>query len=145
MNSRWATTFTLLCTLALPNAQAGIIEDLLAKPAIQALLGRQQDLQSALKNCADAKYQQRNAKLCQEAADAARVARMPPELRTLVATPHGSASIRELCLAAQGSPAQATYLCVELGKADPVFNAALEQQRAVAQQRAAGASAEQSR
>ena len=145
MNFRLAATLTLMGSLVLPNVQAGVIEDLLAKPAIQALLGRQQDLQSALKNCADAKYQQRNARLCQEAADAARVARMPPELRALVATPHGSASIRELCLAAQGTPAQTTYLCTELGKADPVFNAELEQQRAMAQARAVRSNAEQSR
>ena len=148
---RAATALSLLFLLGGPVAQAGVIEDLLAKPAIQSLLGRQADLQSVLRSCGEARYRQRNTKACQEAEEAARVARIPPELRAVLATPNASASMRQICLAVQGTPAQASYLCVEMGKADPAFNTQLEQQRAaVAQQliqqgRGPGASAEQSR
>jgi hypothetical protein len=149
---RLASTLILALTIAAPAAHAGIIEDLLSKPAIQALLGRLPDVQSTIKSCADARYQQRNVKLCQEAAEAARVASVPADLRAVLATPNGSASIRQLCLAAQGTPVQESYLCAELAKADPPFKAQLEQQRIVAAQekaiqvqRAIGAGAEQSR
>ncbi len=155
---RLAATLSLALTLATPVAQAGIIEDLLAKPAIQAWLGRLPDVQNILKSCAEARYQQRNAKLCQEAAETARVASIPADLRAVLATPNGSASIRQLCLAAQGTAVQASYLCAELAKADATFNTLVEQQRAqqaqaaaqaaaqaVQQQRAIGVGAEQSR
>ncbi len=155
---RLAAAISLALTLASPAAQAGIIEDLLAKPSVQALLGRLPDAQNTMKSCADARYQQRNAKLCQEAAEAVRIASIPPDLRAVLATPNGSASIRQLCLAVQGSAVQASYLCAELAKADATFKTLVEQQRvqqaaqaaaqaaqAVQQQRAIGVGAEQSR
>ena len=149
---RLATPLILAFAVAAPAAQAGIIEDLLAKPAVQALLGRQPDVQNTLKNCADARYQQRNARLCQEAAEAARLASVPADLRAVLATPSGSASIRQLCLVAQGTTAQESYLCAELARADPPFKAQLEQQRslvaqqqAIQLQRGIGAGAEQAR
>ena len=111
------------------TAQAGIIEDLLAVPAIQSLLGRQPELQAVVQRCATASYKQRNAAICQQAEEAARLASMPPVLRTVLATPASAASIRELCLAVQSGPAQNSYLCAELAKADIGFKALMDQRR----------------
>ena len=105
---RLAAAVSLALTFAAPLAQAGIIEDLLAKPSVQALLGRLPDAQNTMKSCADTRYQQRNVKLCQEAAEAVRIASIPPDLRAVLATPNGSASIRQRCLAVQGSAVQAS-------------------------------------
>lgn len=113
-----------------PLVQAGVLEDLLAVPAIQALLGRAPDLQAAVQKCADAKYRQRNAAACQQAEQAARLARVPPELRAVLAVPASSASLRDLCLTAQGAKTQDSYLCIELGKADTPFRSLMDQRRA---------------
>jgi hypothetical protein len=118
--------------LTAPVAQAGILEDLLAIPAIQSLLGRQPDLQATVKRCTDAKYRQANTTACQQAEQAERLAKMPPELRAVLAVPASAGSIRELCLAAQGGPKQNSHLCAELSKADSSFQTLAEQQRKAA-------------
>lgn len=125
--------------LITPVAQAGILEDLLAIPAIQSLLGRQPDLQATVKRCADARFRQANATACQQAEQAERLARMPPELRAVLAVPASAGSIRELCLAAQGGPKQNSHLCAELSKADSSFQSLAEQQRKAAAAAAAAA------
>lgn len=102
-------------------AQAGILEDLLAVPAIQALLGRLPELAPLVTRCENIAYKQRNLTLCQQAAQAAQLAKMPPELRAVMATPPAAASLRELCLAAIGRPAYDGYLCSELYKFDETF------------------------
>lgn len=135
-------TALVLSVCLLPAAHAGLLEDLLAVPAIQQLLGRQPDLQATVKRCADAKFRQGNATACQQADQADRLLRMPPELRAVLASPSAAASLRELCLAAQTSPQKNSYLCAELVKADQSFFTAAEQQRkaaaeAEAQRRAA--------
>jgi len=110
-------------------AQAGVIEDLLASPAIQSLLGRQPELQTILQRCTEARYRQRNTAVCKQADEASRLAKIPPDLRAVLASPAASASIRELCLGAQATPTSSTYLCTELGKADVGFAALAEEYR----------------
>ena len=117
-----------------PSAPAGVLEDLLAIPAIQSLLGRAPELQATVQRCADTRYRQRNATVCLQAEQAARLARVPPELRAVLAVPTASASLRDLCLTAQGTKIQETYLCVELGKADTTFKTLMDQRRAEAAQ-----------
>lgn len=131
--------FTLAAALFLAGmlqwpAHAGVIEDLLARPAIQALLGRQ-DLGTIVQRCTDAVYRQANITSCQLADEANRLARMPLELRLVLARPAAAASIRELCLAAQVTPARDTYLCKELAAADLEF-AAMSKRADVARQQA---------
>ncbi len=104
-------------------AQAGIVEDLLALPAIQALLGRLPELNPLLTRCENIAYKQRNLTLCQQAAQAAQLANMPPELRAVMATPPAAASLRALCLAAIGTPAYDGYLCSQLARFDNIFKA----------------------
>lgn len=117
-----------------PMAQAGIIEDLLAIPAIQSLLGKLPELQSVVMRCNDARYKQREAKLCQQAEEASRLARMPAELRFVMSNPTAAASMRELCLAVQSTPVRNSYLCVELAKADVAFGVQLQQQQQAEEQ-----------
>lgn len=107
--------------MAHPAAQAGLIEDLLALPAIQSLLGRIPELEPLVKRCDDPVYRQRNLELCQRATQAAELAKMPPELRAVMASPPAAASLRQLCVAVIGQPAQSSYLCAELGKFDTAF------------------------
>ena len=112
-----------------PMCQAGILEDLLAVPAIQSLLGRASELQATVQKCADAKYKQKYAVACQQAEQANRLAKLPPELRAVLAAPPASASLREICLGVQSSPVQYSYLCAELGKADTGFKTQMDQKR----------------
>jgi len=136
MTTCWAgAALTLSCLLAAPAAQAGVLEDLLATPAIQNLLGRLPDLQSTVKRCADAKFREKNTAACQQADQAARLASIPPELRGVLAVPAASTSLRDVCLVAQGGPRQDSYLCAELYKADPAFKTQADQQRVLVQQR----------
>lgn len=119
----------LVLAFVLPLAHAGLIEELLAVPAIQSMLGRQPELQAMVQRCSDLRYQQRNPKLCQQADDVSRLARVPPELRTLLSNPVTAASIREICIAVQGKPVENSYLCSELIKADTGFRLRVDQQR----------------
>lgn len=124
---RASMLWAALALLAQPVAQAGIIEDLLAIPAIQSMLGRLPELDPLLKRCEDVAYKQRNPTLCQQAMQAAQLARMPPELRAVMATPQTAVSMRELCVAVIGRPAANSYLCTELYKFDETFR--LQSQR----------------
>ena len=119
---------------AAPVAQAGVIEDLLAIPAIQSLLGRLPELQSVVMRCNDARYKQREAKLGQQAEEASRLARMPAELRFVMSNPTAAASMRELCLAVQSTPVRNSYLCVELARADVAFGVQVQQQQQAEEQ-----------
>lgn len=136
MKLRFLTLLAALLMNCMPNAHAGVIEELLARPAIQALLGRNPDLQARVQRCVDPAYRKSNATSCQVAEDAHRLAKIPPELRAVLAVPASATSIRELCLAAQGTPARSSYLCAELAKGDLGF-AALAQQDREAKERAA--------
>ena len=119
---------------AAPVAQAGIIEDLLAIPAIQSLLGKLPELQSVVMRCNEARYKQREAKLCQQAEEASRLARMPAELRFVMSNPTAAASMRELCLAVQSTPVRNSYLCVELARVDVAFGVQVQQQQQAEEQ-----------
>ena len=129
MKIAFRTLIGLTLISQMPLGQAGIIEDLLAVPAIQALLGRQLEIQPLVQRCGDARFKQRNVKLCQQAEEASRLAKMPIELRAVMSNPTTAASMRELCLAVQAAPARNSYLCAELAKADVGFRAQMEQQR----------------
>lgn len=133
MKTPLLATLALTATLIAPQAHAGFLEDLLSKPAIQALLGRQPELQVTVKNCTDNTFKQRNLAACQQAEQAARLAAMPPELRAVMSVPASSASLRELCLAAQATPARSSHLCNELSKADSGFKLLAEQQQRLAE------------
>jgi len=139
----WPAAIALTGALCAPLAHAGFLEDLLARPAIQNLLGRQSDLQVTVRNCTNAAFRQRNLAGCEQAEQAARLAAMPPELRAVMSVPASSASLRELCLIAQSTPQKNTHLCAELFKADAGFKTLAEEaQRASAEaQRAAAAKA----
>ena len=139
----WPATITLASALCAPVAHAGFLEDLLARPSIQALLGRQPDLQTTVKNCANAAFRQRNVAACDQADQAAKLAAMPPELRAVMSVPASSASLRELCLTAQTTPAKNSHLCSELFKADSSFKTLADQQQKLADdlQRAKGVAA----
>lgn len=118
---RMALLMVAVLLTAQPAAQAGVIEDLLAIPAIQSLLGRIPELDSLVKRCQNITYKQRNATLCQQATQAYQLAKMPPELRAVMSTPPAAASLRALCLAAVGTPAYNGYLCTELYRFDDTF------------------------
>ncbi len=124
----------LLTGFAMPPAHAGILEEMLAIPAIQGLLGRLPELPVLTRNCEDPAFKQRNVTFCQQVEGTARLANMPHELRQLMAQPKAAASLRELCLAANGGPTQNSYLCAELYKADTNFGSLAEQRRQWSQQ-----------
>lgn len=121
INLRVTLALAAALLTAHPAAQAGIVEDLLALPAIQSLLGRIPELDPLVNRCKELSYQQRNVELCQQATQAAQLAKMPSELRAVMATPQAAASLRDLCIAAIGSPAYNSYLCQELYKFDETF------------------------
>lgn len=121
LRAGWMLAIVMLA--AQPAAQAGVIEDLLAIPAIQSLLGRLPELDPLVKRCENIAYRQRNLTLCQQATQAYQLARMPPELRAVMSTPLAAASLRELCLSAIGRPAYNGYLCTELSRFDESFKA----------------------
>ena len=133
MPNRILQALGLALVLCIPVAQAGILEDLLASPAIQSLLNRVPELQATMQRCADAKYKQRNTAACVQAENAARLAKVPPEVRAVLSVPASAASLRDLCLAVQQTNMQETYLCAELGKADTGFKSLIEQRRAGAE------------
>lgn len=113
------------------SAAAGKLEELLAIPAIQALLNKQVDLVTSLGRCTDAAYAQKNAVACQQAIQAQNLARLSPELRSILTKPALAASIRELCGVAYGTPKQNSVLCNELFVADPSYEADLARARAM--------------
>ena len=99
MSNRILQALGLALILSIPVAQAGILEDLLASPAIQSLLVRVPELQATMQRCADAKYRQRNAAACVQAENAARLAKVPLEMRALLSVPASDAALRDLYLA----------------------------------------------
>lgn len=127
MKTIWPAAIALTGALCTPLAHANFLEDLLARPAIQRLLGRQAELQITVKNCAEPNFRQRNLAACQQAEQAERLAAMPPELRAVMSVPASSASLRELCIVAQGTSVKNSHLCAELFKADAGFKTMAEE------------------
>ena len=89
----------LALALYIRAVQEGILEDLLASPAIQSLLVRVPALQATMQRCAKAKYQQRNTAACVRAENTARLAKVPLEMRALLSVPASDAALRDLYLA----------------------------------------------
>jgi hypothetical protein len=108
---------------AQPAVHAGVLEDLMALPAIQALLGRIPELAPLVARCENPSFRQANVATCEQAEQAAKIARAPSELRAVMASKPAAASLRALCLASTGTPAGSSYLCVELGKVDSSLEA----------------------
>ena len=129
MSIRNLQALGLALFLSVSTAHAGILEDLLASPAIQSLLSRVPELQATVQRCADARYRQRNTAVCVQAENAARLAKVPAEVRAVLSVPASAASLRDLCLAVLQTKVQETYLCAELGKADTGFKTLIEQRR----------------
>ncbi|MEO8542185.1 MAG: hypothetical protein ABI434_01315 [Burkholderiaceae bacterium] len=120
---------TLLCSgCAVQTAQAGILEDLLAVPAIQALLGRSSELPTIARKCENVQFRTANNTFCQQARQAELLTKMPPQLRMLMAHAPSAQSLRQLCIGAIGTPTQGSYLCAELAKSDSVFQAQAQTQ-----------------
>ena len=120
----------LLLAVTGPARAGGKLEELLAIPAVQALLNKQVDLTNSLGLCKDNAYAKKNAVACQHAQDAQNLARLSPELRSILTKPILAGSIRDLCSAAYGTPKQNTVLCAELYVADPGFEADLARTKA---------------
>lgn len=120
---KFLITLLLFAGCTFQTAQAGILEDLLAIPAIQSLLGRQSELPAIARQCDNIHFRMANSTLCQQARQAEILAKMPPQLRSLLGHAPSAQSLRELCVGAIGTPTQGSYLCAELAKGDSVFQA----------------------
>jgi hypothetical protein len=107
------------------TVQANTLEEFLRSPAFKGILQRQAEIPNMLKQCQDARFRAANAQQCQSAEMADRVNRAPPELRSVLASDRGTASLRELCIAVPAATANANYLCAEYVKLDSAFRAQL--------------------
>jgi hypothetical protein len=129
------TTFTR-CTLALSllltfsSAQsAGLLEQILANPQVQALMGAPANITNLLGVCKNDAYRANNAQACTNAVNADTVMKLPFEMRTVMSSPTSAQSLRDLCLAAQSTAQRDSYLCTQLAKADSSFATSLANQR----------------
>jgi hypothetical protein len=104
-----------------PVFSAGILEQILANPRIQALIGKPNEVSTFLGFCNNPSYQIANAQVCAEVTQTQMVLRLPFEMRTVMSNPTSAQSLRDLCLAAQATPQANSYLCAELIKADSNF------------------------
>lgn len=120
------TVGSLLLLLAVSSAHsAGVLEQILANPRVQALLGKPTEVVSALNLCKNDAYRAGNAQACADAVHTDSVLKLPIEMRTVMSYPQSAQSLRDLCLAAQTTPQRSSYLCVELLKADSTFASAV--------------------
>ncbi len=106
---------SLLCML--PQANAGLLDELLKNPNIQGLVNRP-DLSTLVAACRDATYRQANAANCTNVETASVLNKLPPEMRAVMNNPQMAASLREICAAVAPTPQANSYLCVELRKAE---------------------------
>ncbi len=106
---------SLLCML--PQANAGLLDELLKNPNIQGLVNRP-DLSTLVAACRDATYRQANAANCTNVETASVLNKLPPEMRAVMNNPQMAASLREICAAVAATPQANSYLCVELRKAE---------------------------
>jgi hypothetical protein len=100
---------------------AGLIEQILANPRVQALMGAPANVTNLLGVCKNDTYRASNPQSCADAANTDSVLKLPFEMRTVMSSPQSAKSLRDLCLAAQTTPQRESYLCVELLKADSKF------------------------
>jgi pantoate kinase len=123
-------TFAACSLFAAHTAHAqNILERILNNPNIQALLGKPADVANLLGLCKNANYQRANAQVCQDAAQADMVLKLPFEMRTVMGNQRSAQSLRDLCLAAQSTQQRDSYLCLELAKADSSFGSAMQDAR----------------
>lgn len=125
-------SLTLSLCLLVPtvSSAAGVLEQILANPRVQALLSKPLEVTNALNLCANEAFKSANVQTCAEAANAQIVLRLPFEMRTVMSNANSAQSLRDLCLAAQSTPQGNSYLCAELVKADSTFAAAVAAQKA---------------
>ncbi len=117
-------------TLALPSVHAaGVLEQILANPQIQALIGVPANVTSALNLCSNTTYKATNAQACANATNADMVLKLPFEMRTVMGNANSAQSLRDLCIAAQNTAQRDSYLCSQLAKADTSFAASLAAER----------------
>ena len=105
----------LLCVL--PQAHAGLLDELLRNPNIQGLVNRP-DLGTLVAACRDATFRQSNAANCSNVETAAVLNRLPPEMRAVINNPQSAASLRDICAAVASMPQTNSYLCVQLRNAE---------------------------
>lgn len=115
------TSLTSISALALfcllPQAHAGLLDELLKNPNIQGLVNRP-DLGTLVAACRDATYRQANAANCTNVETASVLNKLPAEMRAVMNNPQMAASLREICAAVAPTPQTNSYLCVELRKAE---------------------------
>ncbi len=105
---------SLLCV---PQANAGLLDELLKNPNIQGLVNRP-DLGTLVAACRDATFRQANAANCTNVETAAVLNKLPPEMRAVMNNPQTAASLREICAAVAPMPQTNSYLCVQLRNAE---------------------------
>jgi hypothetical protein len=120
----------LVFALALPSVHAaGVLEQILANPRVQQLLGVPANVASTLNLCSNPSYKAANAQACADAGNASMVLKLPFEMRTVMSNAQSAQSLRDICLAAQNTAQRDSYLCAELGKADVGFAKNLADER----------------
>jgi hypothetical protein len=123
-------SFALVFALALPSVHAaGVLEQILANPRVQQLLGVPANVASTLNLCGNPTYKAANAQACADAGNASMVLKLPFEMRTVMSNAQSAQSLRDICLAAQNTAQRDSYLCAELAKADTTFAASLAAER----------------
>jgi hypothetical protein len=134
MKTNFSTSRTvggLLLLLAVSSAHsAGVLEQILANPRVQAMLGKPTEVVSALNLCKNDSYRASNQQACADAVHTDNVLKLPIEMRTVMSYPQSAQSLRDLCLAAQTTAQRGSYLCVELLKADSTFASAVNADQA---------------
>ncbi len=116
-----AMSVSVVVLTTTPAFSAGILEQILANPRVQALIAKPSEVSSYLGLCSNASYQIANSQLCSDATQTQMILRLPFEMRTVMSNPNSAQSLRDLCLAAQSTPQANSYLCAELIKADGAF------------------------
>ena len=114
----FSTSFTvasLVCLL--PQAHAGLLDELLKNPNIQGLVNRP-DLPTLIAACRDATFRQANAANCTNVETAAVLNKLPLEMRAVMNNPQTAASLRDICAAVAPLPQTNSYLCVQLRNAE---------------------------
>jgi hypothetical protein len=131
MLSLMRTALALSALLVFSSAHAaGLLEQILANPRVQALMGAPANVTNLLGVCKNEAYKKTNAQACADATNADMVLKLPFEMRTVMSNGRSAQSLRDLCIGAQGSAQRDTYLCTELAKADGDFAALLATERA---------------
>ena len=101
----------------MPQANAGLLDELLRNPNIQGLVNRP-DLGTLVAACRDATFRQANAANCSNVETAAVLNKLPLEMRAVMNNPQTATSLRDICAAVAPLPQTNSYLCVQLRTAE---------------------------